>query len=238
MNHATHMLFVSTMDRVNTLERQVRDDYYRYLLEQGDDSDTYDAYMARYARFARFGQAATLASIDSLRRLSGTPMPNSLVDFYLKEGSFDGGGYLSDLVIHAAPELVAKAQSGATGWNCIRSIGLVDMIILSWGGHRMEFDPASGEGLTEAEVLVLNQNYSVIGWHTSGDGEAFDYLYFDTQGRFGITGFHQDDFESFYAQDLLPMTRKSPACLSLDEALAAMLRSAEAATQQDDEDSD
>lgn len=238
MNHATHMLFVSTMDRVNKLERQVRDDHYRYLLEQGDDSDTYDAYMAKYARFARFGQAATLASIDSLRRFSGPPLPDSLVDFYLTEGSFDGGGYLSDLVIHAAPELVAKAQGIGNGWDRIRSIGLVDMIILSWGGSRSEFDPASGEGLTEAEVVELNRNYSVIGWHASDYGEAFVYLYFDTQGRFGITGFHQDDFEYFYAQDLLPMTRNSPACLSLDEALVAMLKSADETHQQDNEDSD
>lgn len=237
MNHATHSLFVSTIERVNAAERQQREDYYRYLLEKGDKSDTFDAYMAKYANFARFGQPASLAAIDSLRRLSGPALPKSLVDFFLALGAFDSGERLSNLVIHSAPELLAMSQPESPNWNRIRSIGLVEMILLSWGGDRFEFDPATGAGLRQAEVLALNRNYSVIGWHTSDFGEAYTYLYFDAQEKFGIVRYHQDDFDYFYTEHVVPMTQQSSAHMTLDEALAAMLESAEAAAHEyDDED--
>jgi hypothetical protein len=58
------------------------------------------------------------------------------------------------------------------------------------------------------------------------DGEGFNYLCFDRNGRFGILGFHQDDFESFHEQQLQPMLQQSNAGMTLDEALRDMLLSA------------
>ena len=237
MKQSTRQLFNASMERVNAQERQAREQHFAYLISQGDNSDSFDAYMAKYAQSARFGEPASAASIAGLRPLSGPPLPQSLIDFYLEAGAFYGGERLSALVIHSAPELLAKSTSGENGWNQILSIGLVDMIMLSWGGDRREFDPATGAGLTKDEVQALNQNYSVIGWHDSDFGEAFDYLYFDRQGHFGIASWHQDDFDSFYSEQLLPMTRQSAAHMTLDEALIAMLKSAEAAAiEYEDED--
>ncbi len=237
MKQSTRQLFNASMERVNAQERQAREEQFGNLLSQGDSSDSFDAFMAKYARFACFGEPASTAAIAELRRLSGPPLPQSLVDFYLEAGAFYGGERLSALVIHPAPELLAKSTSGKNGWDQIRSMGLVDMIVLSWGGKRREFDLATGAGLTQDEVQALNQNYSVIGWHKSDFGEAYDYLYFDATGHFGIASWHQDDFDSFYSEQLLPMTRQSAAHMTLDEALIAMLKSAEAAAiEYEDED--
>jgi hypothetical protein len=238
MNQATLALFVLTMERINALERQERENHYHYLLEQGDKTDTLDAHMTKFARFASFGTPASAASIVDLQRLSGPPLPRSLIDFYLTTGAFDGGERLSDLKVLSVPEPLAKSQTGECSWNKSPSMGLVDMILLSWGADLYQFNPASGEGLTQAEVLALNLNYSVNGWHYSDFGEAFDYLYFDAQGRFGIVGFHQDDFDSFYSEHLAPKIVQSAARLTLDEALAAMLKSAEAAVHAYDDESD
>jgi hypothetical protein len=236
MNQATQALFTLAMERINALERQERENHYRYLLEQGDKSDTLDAYMRKYAHFARFGTPASAASIVDLQRLSGPALPESLIDFYATTGAFDSGERLSKFIVLSVPELLAKSKTGERSWNKSPSMGLVDMIILSWGGDRYEFNPASGKGLTQTEVTTLNQNYSVIGWHYSDFGEAFDYLYFDMHGYFGIVGFHQDDFDSFYSEHLAPMLQQSAAQMTLDEALAAMLKSAEAAVHEYDDE--
>jgi hypothetical protein len=225
MNPTTRQLFASTMARVNARELKVRTDYFAYLSAKGEQDGTLDEFIAKYASLARFGTPASAVTIERLRLLSGPPIPQSLADFYLGTGGFSGGDRLQGLIIHPADELLAMAEAEVPRWKRIRSMGLVDMIVRSWGGERFEFDPATGEGLNQQEVDALNRNYSVIGWHVTDDGEGFNYLYFDAHGRFGMLGFHQDDFESCH-EELQAMLPQSNADMTLDEALQAMLKSA------------
>lgn len=226
MSPSARELFASIITRVNTAERREREDYFAYLEKRGDHSETLDEHMAKYASFARFGVPASQDSIDRLRRLSGPALPQPLIDFYLDMGSLHGGNRLQGLVIYSADELIAHSHADTPRWQHLRSIGLVDMIVRSFGGDRFEFDPASGEGLTQQEVDALNRQFSVIGWHTTDDGEGFEYIYFDRDGKFGTVGYHQDDFEAFYERELKRMMLQSDGYMTLDQALHAMLRSA------------
>ena len=108
-------------------------------------------------------------------------------------------------------------------------MGLVDMIRWSWGNDRFEFDPASGDGLTQIEVDSLNAQYSVIGWHDVFEGEGHEYLVFDRSGAFAILPYHQDAFDELYKDSLRPMLGgEMNEAVSLDEALVKLLASAEA----------
>lgn len=157
MNPSTQEPFESTMARVNAQEHSARSDYFAYLTKQGDLTDTLDEFMVKYASLARFDTPASTATIERLRHISGPALPKSLVEFNRNQGAFHSGDRMQQLVIHSADELVAKAQADVPQWDSIRTIGLVDMIVLSWGGDRPEFDPATGEGLTQPEVDAFLQ---------------------------------------------------------------------------------
>jgi predicted transglutaminase-like cysteine proteinase len=211
------------MNRVNALEIKAREDYYAYLVKKGDNSDSLEQFMDKYASLARFGVAATDLDIEQLQQLSGVKLPVSLVQFYRTSGSLDGGDHLHGLVVHSPESLVKRSAPDAPDWNRIGSVGLVDMIILSWGGDRPEFDPARSAGLTEKEVATLNASYTVIGWYAVEEGEGFNYLFLDAEGRFGTLFYHQDAFDELVSEHLKPMLQVSSADQSFDDAIAAFV---------------
>jgi hypothetical protein len=214
------------MKRANALEIKAREDHYAYLVKKGDYSDSLDQYIGKYASLARFGAAATEADIEGLQRLSGLKLPPTLVRFYRTFGSLDGGDHLHGLLIHSPESLVKHSAPDTPKWDRIRSLGLVDMIVWSWGGDRSEFDPASADGLTEKEVAALNAGYSVIGWYAVEEGEGFDYLFLDAEGKFGTLHYHQDAFDELYTEQLQPMLVASTAAQDFDEAVAAFVEAA------------
>jgi len=227
MNPETLSLLRAEMQRVNTLGRVEREEHFAYLQTRGEADESLDTYMARYASLARFATPASEALLLALQELSAVPLPKSLLAFHRGLGGFRGGNRLQGLVIHDAETLLAKcAPNPQQPWDHLRSIGLVDMILWSWGNDRFEFKPESGDGLDAAEVATLNRNYSIAGWRPVEEGEGFQYLYFDRDGRFDILHYHQDAFDELHAQSLQPMLLRSPATLSFDVATLTMLTSA------------
>ena len=220
----------TTMARINADERAAREEYYAYLLTQGDSSDTLDEHIAKYSSFVALGVPASPPSIDALRKLSAPELPETLLNFYRTVGSIKGGDRLKGLVLHSPDTLILKSSPNPTSpWDCVPSMGLVDIIRWSWGNDRFEFDPASGDGLTQAEVEHLNARYSAVGWYDVLEGEGREYLIFDRSGAFATLFYHQDAFDELYADSLLPMlSGEMSVATSFDEALVTLLTKAEA----------
>ncbi len=230
MKQETIELLHAIMNRINADELATREEYYAYLLTQGDDTDTLEAHVAKYASFVKLGAPASEQSIEALQKMSGPTLPDSLLHFYRTIGSIHGGNQLKGLVLHSPETLVMKsAPNPAQRWDCVASMGLVDMIRWSWGNDRFEFDPASGDGLTQVEVDSLNAQYSVIGWYTVLEGEGHEYLLFDRHGAFATLFYHQDAFDELYADSLRPMLGGDLSeAGAFDEALVKLLVKAEA----------
>lgn len=216
--------YEKVIERINTFERARRVDYYEYLKKQRRAEATLEEHLSRFAAFARFGKPADVMTLDALSKLSGPPLPDSLREFYLTQGSFDGGGMWMQMKIHEPAALVecARPDPEQPG-NLVRSLGVAHMIRWSWGGDRPEFDPQSGEGLSAVEADILNREYSVIGWISSDGYEANRYLYFDAHGKYGLLYYHQDGFRDFYAEELKPMLAGRGGTLTFDEAMQQML---------------
>lgn len=230
MKRTTIELLHATMNRINAVELTTREDYYAYLLTRGDDSETLEAHIAKYASFVKLGPPSSEQSIDALRKLSGPTLPESLLDFYRTVGLIHGGNRLKGLMLHSPVTLVLKsAPNRENPWDCVPSMGVVDMIRWSWGNDRFEFDPASGGGLTQVEVDALNAQFSVVGWFTLFEGEGYVYLLFDGNGTFTTLHYHQDAFDELYADSLQPMLcGEMGGAVSFDEALVKWLADAEA----------
>ena len=230
MKQETIELLHATMNRINAVELATREDYYAYLLTQGDDTDTLEAHVAKYASFVKLGTPASEQSIEALRKMSGPTLPDSLLHFYRSVGSIHGGDQLKGLVLHSPETVVLKrAPNPESPWDSVASMGLVDMIRWSWGNDRFEFDPASGDGLTQKEVDELNAQYSVIGWYTVLEGEGCEYLIFDRRGAFATLFYHQDAFDELYADALRPMLGgELSESGSFDQTLVKLLVNAEA----------
>ncbi len=220
----------ATMHRLNAVELAAREEYFAYKLAQGDETDTLEAHIAQYASFVALGPPASEQTIGALRKLSGPTLPDSLLNFYRTVGSVRGGDRLKGLAIHSPETLVMKSTPNPDSpWDSVASMGLVDMIRWSWGNDRFEFDPASGDGLTQIEVDALNAQYSVIGWYDVFEGEGHEYLIFDRNGAFATLHYHQDAFDEFYADSLRPMMGgEMSEAVSFDQALVKLLANAEA----------
>ena len=196
MKQNTIDLLHATMNRINSAELASREEYYAYLLTQGDHEDTLEGHIAKYASFVTLGPPASEQSIDALRKLSRPQLPESLLSFYRSIGSIRGGDRLKGLKLHSPETLILKSTPNTESpWDCVASMGLVDMIRWSWGNDRFEFDPANGDGLTQVEVDALNEQFSVIGWHDVFEGEGREYLIFDRGGAFATLHYHQDAFD-------------------------------------------
>ena len=172
------------------------------------------------------GPTATVEEIARLQALTPVPLPPDLLDFYRYIGGLRGNSGLQDAVLHTPADLLAAAALPAGQWDTLRSLGLVDMILWSWGNDRFEFDPASGEGLKQQHVDTLNANYAAFGWRVLEDGEAFEYLYFDRQGRFGRVFYHQDAFGEVVEDHLRPMLKLRPAPADFDTTIREFMAAA------------
>lgn len=207
----------------NAEARQRQAEYHQYLVESGrDDGETLEEHLDRFVQPAKISGPADPADIDRLRTLSPLPLPDELLQFYRSAGGFDGGRPFSGTHVPSPTELLTMHRSKRP-YERIRSIGLVDMIRASWGNDRFEFEAGSGEGLSEQQITALNSAYAVAGWRPREDGEAFEYLYFDAAGRFDILHYHQDDFETLYEDDLVPMVAGRAATLSFRLAIERWL---------------
>ena len=215
-------LLRSHLERVNARELAARRDYHAYLVGRGDEKDTLEEHIAKYASLARIGEPATPHDIEALQALSQPPLPAELVDFYRTCGSFRGGHYLHDCVIHAPSALLDAHRRPRGEWEVLPSMGLAAMVRWAWGNDRFEFEPDQG-GLAAAEVAALDRAYSAIGWRVVASGEGFEFLYFDAHGRFGRLFFHQDAFDELYEDSLQPMLAASPATQDLGDALRDFL---------------
>ena len=214
------------IDRVNALETTRHREYYDYLVERGQTRDSLQQHLATFASLASCKGPATAQEIADLARMSGPPLPAALQEFYRTTGGFHGGKSLNNLEFPSPAELVSFARPGVEKWQALATIGIVDVMRHAWGNDRFELEPESGEGLTSDEVQALNAKFSAIGWHDMESGEAFNFLYFDASGRFGILFYHQDAFDELDA-DLARMMEGGAANKSFAEALDEFIAAAE-----------
>jgi hypothetical protein len=185
------------IDRINAAEIARRRDYYAYLTNREPQEETLEEHVEKYAALVRTGGAASPEQIRELEAAQSTRLPGELQDFYRTLGKLQRPHHL---------EIFAVAELGE-----MRSMGLIDMMNACWGYGRFEFDPA--EGLMSQEMIdALNAAYKCAGWVWSDRGEeGHDYIWFDRDGRFGTTFFHQDEFDELYEESLVPMLERSPA---------------------------
>ena len=187
--------------------------------------DAIDHYNANRARFwdddyntlTAPGPAAEDA-IARLRALEPRPLPAELEEFYRR---FGGLGNQDNTESHCmelpGPAALADGLAQADEWQRIRSLGLVDVIVHSWGNDRPEFEP--GANFQQPELDALNARYRCFGWYrTDTVGESAWYVYADEAGRFGALYYDQDGFGSV-ERLLRAMLGASPARQSLEEVL-------------------
>ena len=186
----------AAIDRYNVVRARIWDDDYNTLLPAG---------------------AAAGDQIARLQALEPRRLPDDLLDFYRQFGGLGNEGNTESYCLQLpAPSELADGLQQADAWR-IRSLGLIDMILHSWGNSRPEFEP--GRFFTLAAVQGLNQRYRCFGWYrTDTVLESAWYLYADEDGRFGALFYDQDAFEAT-RRELLAMFAASPARQSLEQAL-------------------
>lgn len=115
------------------------------------------------------------------------------------------------------PGPMADGLEQAQGHARIRSLGLVDMTVSSWGDDRPEF--AAGRAVSQTDLDALNGRYRCYGWYrTDTVLESAWYLYADPDGRFGAPFYDQDRFDAA-ARGLRALLVASPARQPLEQAL-------------------
>ena len=171
------------LNEYNLLVSQADEPYSSlYMLSTGDKSDP--------------------AHVAILESKIGTALPLELKDFYNSMGNIKSNGLNENnsIDIFSTGYLSEKLESSDT-WDKIFSLGLLDMIKFSWGNDRYEIDE-----LTSKIKDYINSQYICFGWFRTGDNlESANYLYFDKKGKFGSAFYHQDDFESFFDEEIKPM---------------------------------
>lgn len=197
------------VERINASEMKRRRDYYDHLASKEPQTETFEEHVAKFANLVRTGDTATLDEIRAFETAQSTTFPGELQEFHQTFGR-----------LHAYHTIeifsVAELQS-------MRSMGLIDMMSACWGHDRPEFDPAEGM-MTREEIDALNAAYKCVGWIWSDPGEeGHDYIWFDRDGRFGVTFFHQDAFDELYEEALVPMMARSPGSETLSDIILRAL---------------
>lgn len=193
------------IERCDAAEMKRRRDYYDYLTSKGPQDQTFEEHVAKYAALIGRGGVATAEQIAGLEVAEKTTLPAELHEFYRIIGRLHVPGVMD---VFSVEEL-----------RGMRSMGLIDMMCAAWGNDRPEFDP--GEGLIQqATIDATNAAYKCAGWIWSEPGyEGHDYVWFDREGRFGTTYYHQDDFDALYEESLLPMLERSPEDRTFSEII-------------------
>lgn len=184
--------------------------------------DQYNASRARfwdedYNTLLAPGPAAA-ADLARLQALEPRPLPADLEGFYRR---FGGLANLDNTESHClelpGPAALADALAHADPWQRARSLGLVDMIVYSWGNDRHEFE--ADAAFAQAELDALNARYRCFGWYrTDTVSESAWYVYADEDGRFGALYYDQDSFGAV-ERALRAMLAASPARASLEDVL-------------------
>ncbi|QWP74621.1 hypothetical protein J5226_13030 [Lysobacter sp. K5869] len=187
-----------------------------------DAIDQYNASRTRcwdhdYTTLLAPGPAAE-ADLARLREREPRPLPAELEAFYRRFGGLHNHHNTESHCLELpAPAALAEGLERADEWQRIRSLGLVDVIVHSWGNDRYEFEP--GEAFAQAELDALNAGYRCFGWYrTDTVSESAWYVYADAQERFGALYYDQDGF-GHVERSLRAMLAASPARQSLEEVL-------------------
>ncbi|MBX9403852.1 hypothetical protein K4L06_21315 [Lysobacter sp. BMK333-48F3] len=187
-----------------------------------DAIDQYNASRARYwdddYNTLLAAGPAEPAQLERLQALEPAPLPAELVAFYRRYGGLHNRDNTESHCMELpAPEQLADGLEQADGYARIRSLGLADMIVYSWGNDRPEFAP--GRAFSQADLDELNGRYRCYGWYrTYTVLESAWYLYADPDGRFGALFYDQDRFDAA-ARELRALLAASPARQSLEQAL-------------------
>lgn len=155
--------------------------YYDVIEKQDSIDDDYFDYV----------KPATENDIEKLEKTFLCVIPARLKEFYLAFGGFSLG---DEILLHTPSSLLEDHSRGSSGWgDSIRSMGLIDMILWSWGNDRPEF--GEGDHFSADQITALNQRYLCFGWwHDSWGIEAGHYLFADKEGGYGEIYYHQDVF--------------------------------------------
>ncbi|KAA0992963.1 SMI1/KNR4 family protein [Dyadobacter aurulentus] len=160
--------------------------------------------------------------ISQLERAAGIRLPEALKLLYTGFGALQCDSMNENNSIHvfSPASLLAKLED-EDDWSRTPSLGLIDMIKLSWGNDRYEFEEELNNKIREA----VNTNYFCFGWYYTDDNqESAHYLYFDREEKFGYVFYHQDEFSELVSDFLKPMSAGSIATQTLEELLCESLQ--------------
>jgi hypothetical protein len=162
-------------------------------------------------------QKSTIEAIALLENQIHSKLPEELGNFYTGFGAIKNRNWNENncMDIYSIKYLMERLND-PDKWARTESLGIIDMIKLSWRNDRYELD----DELSPSMKTFLNKNYICFGLYRTDDNlESANYLYFDTHGRFGSVFYHQDDFEDLLENHLHPMMEESPAAQTLIELL-------------------
>jgi len=162
-------------------------------------------------------QKSTAEEILQLENRINFRLPEELSNFYTDFGAVKNRNWNENncIDIYSVKYLMERLND-PDKCSGTHSLGIVDMIKLSWGNDRYELD----DELSAPMRAFLNKNFICFGLYRTDDNlESANYLYFDTSGCFGSVFYHQDDFEELLANHLLPMLEASPAAQTLEELI-------------------
>lgn len=160
---------------------------------------------------------STEEEITELEKRIHVRLPEELRNFYTGFGAIKNRNWNENncIDIYSVKYLMEKLNE-ADKWSKTDSLGIIDMIRLSWGNDRYELD----DELSAPMKAFLNKHYICFGLYRTDDNlESANYLYFDTSGCFGSVFYHQDDFDELLENHLLPMMEASPATQTLEELI-------------------
>ncbi|MBL8515829.1 MAG: hypothetical protein JNM76_02575 [Betaproteobacteria bacterium] len=182
---------------------------------------SFEAFLDRYGHITRMGERSDQTGLMRLGVYAALKLPDELIEFYLRIGKLESGGPHGPVDVFSVHKLLAQLEMSVeeSPSSRLKSMGLLDLVNRVWGNGRFELDPANG--CIELDALNhINANYRGIGWVWVEPGlEAHEFIYFDTEGRFGTVFYHQDDFEMFHDEELLPMLTRSPAHRTLSDII-------------------
>jgi hypothetical protein len=163
-------------------------------------------------------QKPTIVELVAIKEIVGAELPEDLKNFYLNFGGLknvnnDESYCISILSLFEMLEAIKKDEFMPSF-----SMGIIDMILFSWGNDRYEF--ADGEFFSKEQKDFLNSQYKCFGWYrTDTVLDCAYYLYFDANGNFGALCYDQDMFEEVQ-EDLIKMLENSPANETLENLLS------------------
>ena len=131
-------------------------------------------------------------------------MPASLLDFYQQIGHISQKScYLPSVKVLIE---TFYEDSVFKGNGHVNRLGLIDMILNSWGNDRFEFQgPEEFPHISDENIAFINEQYKCIGWFQPIDDESFSYLIFNKSGQFNTVWYHQDYFGEFITEYFIPL---------------------------------